>query len=167
VQLTGDLVEKTMIKVLFVCMGNICRSPTAEGVFRQRVREAGLEQRIMIDSAGTHDYHIGKPPDRRAQAAAAGRGYDLSGLRGRQVEKRDFEEFDYILAMDTENLVNLNRIKPPQHKARVGLFSEYGQHSGAREVPDPYYGGDQGFEQVLDMVETAAAGLLAEITRDG
>ncbi len=155
------------ISVLFVCMGNICRSPTAEGVFRQRVREVGLEQRITVDSAGTHDYHIGKPPDRRAQAAGAGRGYDLSGLRGRQVDKRDFDEFDYILAMDAENLDNLNRIKPARHKARLGLFLEYGLRFSAREVPDPYYGGDQGFEQVLDMVEDAAAGLLAEILRDG
>lgn len=156
-----------MTKVLFVCMGNICRSPTAEGVFRQRVREAGLEQRITIDSAGTHDYHIGKPPDRRAQAAAAGRGYDLSGLRGRQVEKRDFDEFDYILAMDAENLANLNRIKPAKHKAQVKLFLEFARDHALREVPDPYYGGAQGFERVLDMVEDAAAGLLAEILQDG
>jgi protein-tyrosine phosphatase len=155
-----------MTKVLFVCMGNICRSPTAEGVFRQRVREAGLEQRITIDSAGTHDYHIGKPPDRRAQAAAAGRGYDLSGLRGRQVEKRDFDEFDYILAMDAENLTNLNRIKPAGHKAQVRLFLEFARDHALREVPDPYYGGDQGFEQVLDMVEDAASGLLQHILKD-
>lgn len=154
------------IKVLFVCMGNICRSPTAEGVFRHLVEEAGLAQRVLIDSAGTHDYHIGKPPDRRAQAAAVQRGYDLSGLRGRQVETRDFDEFDYILAMDAENLANLNRIKPSQHRAKVGLFLEYGQRFAEREVPDPYYGGVQGFDHVLDLVEDAAAGLLAGILRE-
>jgi len=154
------------IKVLFICMGNICRSPTAEGVFRNLVQGAGLAQRILIDSAGTHDYHIGAPPDRRAQAAAVQRGYDLSDLRGRQVEKRDFDEFDYILAMDADNLANLNRIKPSQHRARLGLFLEYGQRFTEREVPDPYYGGVQGFDHVLDLVEDAAAGLLARILRD-
>jgi len=154
------------IKVLFICMGNICRSPTAEGVFRNLVQGAGLAQRILIDSAGTHDYHIGAPPDRRAQAAAVQRGYDLSDLRGRQVEKRDFDEFDYILAMDADNLANLNRIKPSQHRARLGLFLEYGQRFTEPEVPDPYYGGVQGFDHVLDLVEDAAAGLLARILRD-
>lgn len=154
------------IKVLFICMGNICRSPTAEGVFRNLVQGAGLAQQILIDSAGTHDYHIGKPPDRRAQAAAVQRGYDLSDLRGRQVETRDFDEFDYILVMDADNLANLNRIKPSQHRARLGLFLEYGQRFTEREVPDPYYGGVQGFDYVLDLVEDAAAGLLAKILRD-
>jgi protein-tyrosine phosphatase len=153
-------------KVLFVCMGNICRSPTAEGIFRHLVREAALEDQILIDSAGTHDYHIGKSPDRRAQAAALLRGYDLSALRGRQVARSDFDEFDYILAMDAENLANLNRIKPPQHRAQVGLFLEHSRRFSEREVPDPYYGGAQGFEQVLDMVEDAAAGLLERILRD-
>lgn len=155
-----------MVKVLFVCMGNICRSPTAEGIFRHLVREAALEEQILIDSAGTHDYHIGKPPDRRAQAAAAQRGYDLSALRGRQVARSDFDEFDYILAMDAENLANLNRIKPPQYRAQVGLFLEHSRRFSEREVPDPYYGGAQGFEHVLDMVEDAAAGLLERILRD-
>jgi len=154
------------IKVLFICMGNICRSPTAEGVFRNLVQGAGLAQQILIDSAGTHDYHIGAPPDRRAQAAAVQRGYDLSELRGRQVEKCDFDEFDYILAMDADNLANLNHIKPSQHRARLGLFLEYGQRFTEREVPDPYYGGVQGFDHVLDLVEDAAAGLLAKILQD-
>lgn len=153
-------------KVLFVCMGNICRSPTAEGIFRHLVREAALEEQIQIDSAGTHDYHIGKPPDRRAQAAALQRGYDLSALRGRQVARSDFDEFDYILAMDAENLANLNRIKPQRHRAQVGLFLEHSRRFSEREVPDPYYGGAQGFEHVLDMVEDAAAGLLERILRD-
>ena len=154
------------IKVLFICMGNICRSPTAEGVFRNLVQDAGLAHLIQIDSAGTHDYHIGAPPDRRAQAAAVQRGYDLSDLRGRQVAARDFDEFDYILAMDADNLNNLNRIKPAQHRAKLSLFLEYGQRFSEREVPDPYYGGVQGFDHVLDLVEDAAAGLLAEIVRD-
>lgn len=153
-------------KVLFVCMGNICRSPTAEGIFRHLVREAALEEQILIDSAGTHDYHVGAPPDRRAQAAAAQRGYDLSALRGRQVARSDFDEFDYILAMDAENLANLKRIKPPPHRAQVGLFLEHSRRFSEREVPDPYYGGTQGFEHVLDMVEDAAAGLLERILRD-
>lgn len=154
------------ISVLFVCMGNICRSPTAEGVFRRLVEDAGLSGKIQVDSAGTHDYHIGVPPDRRAQVAAAGRGYDLSALRGRQVERADFERFDYILAMDSDNLANLQRLCPSPYKNRMGLFLEYGQKSSLREVPDPYYGGAQGFEHVLNLVEDAAAGLLDEIVRN-
>ena len=155
-----------MVKVLFICMGNICRSPTAEGVFRRLVEEAGLAGEILTDSAGTHDYHVGVAPDRRAQAAAAQRGYDLSALRGRQVERADFQRFDYILAMDAENLANLHRLCPPPHENRVGLFLEYGRNLALREVPDPYYGGPLGFEQVLDLVEDAAAGLLEEIVRN-
>lgn len=151
------------IKVLFVCMGNICRSPTAEGVFRHQVAAAGLSGRIAIDSAGTHDYHIGKSPDRRAQQAALCRNYDLSGLRGRQVGSRDFHEFDYILAMDRDNLANLQRICPAQHRHKLNLFMEFSRKFGQREVPDPYYGGEQGFEIVLDMAEDAASGLLDAI----
>lgn len=153
------------VKVLFVCMGNICRSPTAEGVFQHKVLTAGMLDRIDIDSAGTHDYHIGKSPDRRAQHAALGRGYDLSELRGRQVAAADFQTFDYILAMDQENLGNLLRLCPPQHQHKVRLFMSFSRKFGEREVPDPYYGGEQGFEQVLDMVEDAASGLLDEISR--
>lgn len=152
-----------MIKVLFVCMGNICRSPTAEGVFRRQVAAAGLLDRIVIDSAGTHDYHIGKPPDRRSQQAALRRNYDLSGLRGRQVGPGDFHEFDYILAMDRDNLANLQRICPAQHLHKLNLFMEFSRKFGQREVPDPYYGGEQGFENVLDMIEDAASGLLDAI----
>jgi protein-tyrosine phosphatase len=144
-------------------MGNICRSPTAEGVFRKKVQSAGALDRISIDSAGTHDYHIGKSPDRRAQHAASGRGYDLSELRGRQVGASDFLEFDYILAMDQENLTNLQRICPPQHQHKLRLFMTFSHRFSETEVPDPYYGGEQGFEQVLDMVEDAAAGLLATV----
>lgn len=152
-----------MIKVLFVCMGNICRSPTAEGVFRHQVAAAGLSDRIVIDSAGTHDYHIGEPPDRRSQKAALRRSYDLSGLRGRLVGPVDFHEFDYILAMDRKNLANLQQICPAQHLHKLNLFMEFSRKFVQREVPDPYYGGEQGFENVLDMAEDAASGLLAAI----
>lgn len=152
-----------MIKVLFVCMGNICRSPTAEGVFRHLVQAVGMEQEIHIDSAGTHDYHVGDTPDRRAQQAAGRRGYDLAKLRGRQVGVEDFAQFDYILAMDSDNLGNLKRICPPEHAGKVHLLMEYSKNYETREVPDPYYGGLQGFEKVLDMVEDAAEGLLREI----
>ena len=146
-------------------MGNICRSPTAEAVFRHYVETAGLAEKISIDSAGTHDYHIGDKPDARAQRAAQQRGYDMSGLRGRQVEEQDFRCFDYVLAMDSANLAILRRIAPPDSGSRVGLFLEYARHHSEREVPDPYYGGADGFERVLDMVEDAAQGLLEEIRR--
>lgn len=154
------------ISVLFVCMGNICRSPTAEGVFRKLAREAGLEDKMNIDSAGTHGYHIGSPPDARAGAAAEKRGYDLSWLRGRQVVERDFTDFDYILAMDRDNLANLQRICPSEHVRKVSLFLEFSANFSEREVPDPYYGGSQGFEHVLDMVEDAARGLLQKLERE-
>jgi len=151
------------IKILFVCMGNICRSPTAEGVFRHQVTEAGQADMIVIDSAGTHAYHIGSSPDRRAQQAALQRGYDLSSLSGRQVGPGDFHEFDYILAMDRENLANLFQICPQQEQHKLKLFMEFSRGFSEREVPDPYYGGNQGFENVLNMVEDAASGLLEEI----
>jgi protein-tyrosine phosphatase len=153
----------TKIKVLFVCMGNICRSPTAEAVFRHYVENAGLAEHILIDSAGTHDYHIGDPPDSRAQSTAQQRGYDMSKLRGRQVDEGDFRRFDYVLAMDNANLAILQRITPPDSEIRARLFLEYARHFAEREVPDPYYGGADGFERVLDMVEDAAQGLLEEI----
>jgi len=151
------------ISVLFVCMGNICRSPTAEGVFRSLVQNAGLEHRLRIDSAGTHAYHIGKSPDARASAAAVKRGFDLSALRGRQVCPQDFHEFDYILAMDQENLSNLKHICPSGHEHKIRLFLEFSTSFSEREVPDPYYGGAQGFEHVLDMVEDASRGLLQKL----
>jgi protein-tyrosine phosphatase len=151
------------IKVLFVCMGNICRSPTAEGVFKRHVAEAGLEAHVLSDSAGTHDYHVGDPPDSRAQHAASRRGYDLSALRGRQVSRSDFAEFDYVLAMDEANLLVLTRLCPPPHAHKLKLFMEFGPDSHLREVPDPYYGGAQGFERVLDLVEHASLGLLAHV----
>jgi protein-tyrosine phosphatase len=141
-------------------MGNICRSPTAEGVFKSVVEKAGLADRIASDSAGTGDYHIGEAPDPRAQSAALTRGYDLSPLCARQVSRGDFSEFDYVLAMDEANLRQLKRLCPPEHAGKLKLFMEFAGEGAAREVPDPYYGGAQGFERVLDMVEQASRGLL-------
>ena len=146
-------------------MGNICRSPTAEAVFRKCVTGAGLTQHIQTDSAGTHDYHIGDAPDTRAQQAAMSRGYDMSDLRGRQVEVVDFSRFDYVLAMDLANLAILQRLCPSPQKRRLGLFLDYARRHEEREVPDPYYGGQEGFERVLDMDEDAAEGLLEHIRK--
>jgi len=157
----SELKEK--VSVLFVCMGNICRSPTAEGVFVHKVREAGLSERIRIDSAGTHAYHVGNPSDPRSQQAASRRGYDLSPLRARKVAAPDFSSFDYVLAMDEDNLAILRSLMPAESRAHVGLFMEFAPGAAEREVPDPYYGGERGFEQVLDMVEAAAEGLLQSI----
>jgi protein-tyrosine phosphatase len=150
-------------KVLFVCLGNICRSPTAEGVFRRLVERAGMAEQIVIDSAGTAAWHIGKAPDARATAAAALRGYDLSDLRGRQVSAADFVAFDYILAMDEANLANLLEECPPEYRAKVRLFLSFSRRWQGQEVPDPYYGGTDGFDHVLDMVEDAAEGVLRTI----
>ncbi|MDR2195034.1 MAG: low molecular weight phosphotyrosine protein phosphatase [Gallionellaceae bacterium] len=155
--------EKT--KILFVCMGNICRSPTAEAVFRHYVEKAGLSQSIEIDSAGTHDYHIGKAPDARAQRAAARRGYDMSPLRARQVEAADFKRFDYVLAMDDDNLAILQRLRPRDATAHLGLFLDFAKRHEEREVPDPYYGGEAGFERVLDLIEDASEGVLEGMRR--
>jgi len=152
-----------MVRVLFVCLGNICRSPTAEGVFRKVVDEAGLLEHIEIDSAGTHAYHVGAPPDTRAQAAAKRRGIDLSRLRGRRATDTDIERFDYVLAMDAENHDNLLAICPVGLEHKIRLFLEFAPNRPEREVPDPYYGGDNGFERVLDMIEEASEGLLADI----
>jgi protein-tyrosine phosphatase len=153
------------VRVLFVCMGNICRSPTAQGIFRNLLEEAGLEALVEVDSAGTHAYHVGNPPDLRAQETARGRGLDLSDLRARQVCQEDFERYDYILAMDEDNAYSLSLVCPLEHQEKLGLLMDYAPHWGEREVPDPYYGGDQGFEQVFDMVEAACRGLLEEIRR--
>ncbi len=153
------------VSVLFVCMGNICRSPTAHGVFRKLVADAGLEEFIHIDSAGTHAYHVGKAPDPRAQETALRRNLDLSDLRARQVQKEDFARFDYILAMDEDNYHALTLICPAEYQDRIQYFMDYAPHWGVREVPDPYYGGATGFEQVFDMVEEAARGLLEHLQR--
>ena len=161
---TTTVTPQKPIRVLFVCLGNICRSPTAEGVFLKLVHEAGLESRIFVDSAGTGDYHIDRPPDARACEAAGRRGYDLSPLRARQVSKKDFAEFDYVLAMDDENMRALRRICPSAHARKVRLLTEFCS-SGACTVPDPYAGGPEGFELVLDLVEDSARGLLQHLRR--
>lgn len=152
-----------MVKVLFVCLGNICRSPMAEGVFRHRVQEQGLEEFVFIDSAGTHAYHIDEPPDPRAQETARRYGADISGLRGRQVRTRDIEEFHYVLAMDRENLANLRKLCSPGLIDKPRLFLEFARERRVDEVPDPYFGGQSGFDQVLDLIDDAAQGLLADI----
>lgn len=151
------------IKVLFVCLGNICRSPTADGVFRKQVADAGLKDLIKIDSAGTAAWHIGKSPDPRTQEAAASRGYDLSKLKARQAVVEDFYEYDHILAMDLSNLENLQQLRPADATAKLGLFLDYAPQLGVKEVPDPYYGGADGFEHVLDLVEAAGKNLLVEL----
>jgi protein-tyrosine phosphatase len=148
------------MRVLFVCTGNICRSPTAEGVFRHLAQEAGLQ--VHAESAGTHDYHVGDSPDRRSMAHALKRGYDLSSQRARQVQASDFERFDLLLAMDKGHRDLLLKLSPPQHRHKVRLFLEYAGREG-QEVPDPYYGGADGFEQVLEMTEAASRGLLEHI----
>jgi len=150
------------MRVLFVCLGNICRSPTAEAIFRQRLQQAGLAERIEVDSAGTGDWHVGKAPDSRTQEAAKRRGYDLSSLRGRQVSVDDFARFDLVLAMDIANLGDLQRLRPAQAKGELDLYlRRFGLAED--EVPDPYYGGSEGFEQVLDLLEQASDALLAEL----
>jgi protein-tyrosine phosphatase len=151
------------MRILFVCMGNICRSPTAEGVFRRVLATRAPELRIEIDSAGTHDYHVGSPPDRRAIEAARRRGVDLSALRARMVSAEDFAHYDLILAMDEENLRELKRRAPAAHQERIRLMMEFAPQAPSRWVPDPYYGGAQGFEEVLDLLEEAANGLIQEV----
>lgn len=150
------------MRVLFVCLGNICRSPTAEGVLRHKLREAGLAEHIEVASAGTGDWHVGKAPDRRSQAAAKLRGYDLSAQRAQQVTRADFATYDMILAMDNSNLRHLKALQPAKGKAELDLFLRRYQ-SQIDEVPDPYYDGDQGFEQVLDLIERASDLLVIEL----
>lgn len=151
------------IHVVFVCLGNICRSPTADGVFRKLVNDAGLQDVISVDSAGTAGWHEGRAPDTRTLASAKKRGYDLSSLRARQVLAQDFSRFDYILAMDSVNLSDLVVLKPQAFAGHLGLFLAYATRKDFAHVPDPYLGGDQDFELVLDLVEDAAMGLLAAI----
>lgn len=152
-----------MVNVLFVCLGNICRSPTAQGVFEHLVRERWWRDRVFADSAGTIDFHAGSPPDPRAQAAARAYGVDISGQRARQVRLDDFERFQYILAMDAENLRDLRQLCPPHRHERLRLFCEYAPGLKVRAVPDPYYGGKEGFDRVIRIVEAASRGLIEAI----
>ena len=146
-----------------VCLGNICRSPTAEAMLRKQAHDAGLDDRIQVDSAGTADYHVDSPPDRRAIAHGERRGLKMQQLRGRQVEREDFDRFDLVLAMDDDNLADLERIRPSGSRARLGLLMAYAPRAGSRVVPDPYYGGADGFEKVLNLCDAAAAGIVAEV----
>jgi protein-tyrosine phosphatase len=158
------MADSGIVRVLFVCLGNICRSPTAHGVFDAQVRAGNLQHRIVTDSCGTGDWHVGNPPDSRAMAAAAQLGYDLSELRARQVRAQDFAQFDYILAMDEQNLADLQRLQPEDFAGHLGLFLEFSDNTDATEVPDPYYTGADGFIEVLKLVESAGAGLLRAIS---
>jgi protein-tyrosine phosphatase len=152
-----------MIKVLFVCTGNICRSPTAEGVFRAMVAAEGLDDRIGSDSAGTHGYHVGEPPDQRSTAAAKRRGVAMDDLRARKVSAADFDEFDLVLAMDRGHHDILARLCPKGREGRLALFMDFAPSWGIKDVPDPYYGGADGFERVLDMIEAGAGGVLGHL----
>jgi protein-tyrosine phosphatase len=151
------------IRVLMVCLGNICRSPTAEAMLRLKVHEAGLDDRIEVDSAGTADYHVDSPPDRRAVAHGERRGLKMQQLRGRQASREDFDRFDVVFAMDADNLADLERLRPRGARARLGLLLDEAPHLGAREVPDPYYGGADGFERVLDLVDAACTAFVARL----
>jgi protein-tyrosine phosphatase len=155
------------IKVLFVCMGNICRSPTAEGVFIAAIENQRLSDRFEVDSAGTHAYHVGDAPDLRAQKAARDRGVELKHLKARKVRDADFEQFDHILVMDDENYAILIETCPVEHQSKIRHFLEYAPQLQQREVPDPYYGGAYGFERVLDMVEAASEGFIEDLRRQG
>lgn len=154
-----------MIKVLLVCLGNICRSPSAEGVLRQQIKAQGLAKRISVDSAGTASWHIGKSPDPRSIDAAKQRGIDISELRARAVCSQDFADYDYILAMDEDNLSELLAMAPDSSRAEIGLFLSYSSQASHRVVPDPYYGGDEGFDLVLDLVSDASQGLIKHILK--
>jgi len=154
-----------MIRVLFVCTGNICRSPTAEGVLRVRAERAGLGGHVAVGSAGTHDYHVDEPPDRRAQAAARRRGYDLSDQRARRIAADDFSSFDYVVALDQGHYAHLKRRAPGPAQDRIHLLMDFAADPGAGDVPDPYYGGTADFEHALDLIEAAVDGLLDHIRR--
>lgn len=158
--------EKAVTSVLFVCLGNICRSPTAHGVFVALLERHGLSDVITVDSCGTGDWHINSPPDSRATAAAASRGYDLSDLRARQVQRQDFAVYDYILAMDGANLSDLKALCPEDYPGHLGLFLAFAKDIDIEDVPDPYYGGSDGFSQVLDLIEAASEGLLHAINTE-
>jgi protein-tyrosine phosphatase len=163
--IAGNGVQSAVTSVLFVCLGNICRSPTAHGVFQNLLEQRGMSAQVAVDSCGTGSWHVGEPPDQRATAEAARRGYDLSPLRARQVHRADFERFDYILAMDRKNLADLEALCPSHYAGHLGLFLPFASNVPEQEVPDPYFGGDDGFAHVLDLVEAASEGLLQEISR--
>ncbi|GAK44231.1 protein tyrosine phosphatase [Tepidicaulis marinus] len=150
-----------MVRVLFVCLGNICRSPMAEGVLRVKAQSAGLA--LDVASAGTGDWHVGEAPDLRAQEAAAARGYDITALRGRLAVRADFSRFDYLLAMDRKNLAHLQRLAPTSFNGTLRLFLDYAPDAPVREVPDPYFGSEDGFAPVLDLIEEAADGLIRHL----
>ncbi len=155
--------RRPKVGVLFVCMGNVCRSPTVEGVFRRHARDAGIERLLRIDSAGTHARLLNEPADARALRAAARRNYDLKKIRSRQFVERDFSDFHYVLAMDRHNLDAIQALRPAEHPGHVGLLLDFAPGASHREVPDPYYGGPEGFELVLDLAESAMAGLVKEL----
>jgi len=154
------------VSVLFVCLGNICRSPTAHAVFRKMVADNGLADEIEIDSAGTAAYHVGKHPDMRSMETARNRGIEMLDLRARKVDFGDFYQYDYVLAMDDENYHNLKELALPEHYDKIQMFLDYSDAFEEREVPDPYYGGAQGFEHVFDLVESASEGLLNHIKQN-
>ena len=153
------------VKVLFVCMGNICRSPTAEGVFRKFIANKGTTDHFLVDSAGTHAYHIGEPSDMRAQQTAKKRGVDLSKIRARKVAPSDFEYFDHVLAMDADNYHILIAASPEQYHHKIALFLDYAPERSENDVPDPYYGGANGFEHVFNLVEDASKGFYHSIIK--
>lgn len=157
---TKQLQSAQQVAVLMVCMGNICRSPTAHGVLEKMVADAGLSGRVHVDSAGTHGYHVGEPPDERSQAHAAKRGYDLSGQRARQLTRRDFADYDLLLVMDDNNQQAARALCPPGSEHRLHRLTDFCVTLQANEVPDPYYGGADGFEHVLDVVEDACTGVM-------
>jgi low molecular weight protein-tyrosine phosphatase len=155
----------SQIKVLFVCMGNICRSPTAEGVFNKLIDDLGTTNRFLVDSAGTHAYHVGESPDNRAQQTARNRGVTLSNIRARKVSFSDFEQFDHILAMDTDNYHILLDSSPDEHHHKIKLFLDFAPKHEENNVPDPYYGGANGFEHVFDLVEDASKGFYQTVLK--
>ncbi len=152
-----------VVRILFVCLGNICRSPMAEGVFRSVVESRGLSDKFEIDSAGTGAWHVGSPPDERAQKVLLDNGMDISGLRARQIKRNDFESFDYIIAMDQSNYSNIVKLNPDVADGKVHMMLGFASHVGEVDVPDPYYGGDEGFEHVLYLVREASEGILASL----
>lgn len=159
--------NNNQVKVLFVCMGNICRSPSAEGVFNKLIIDQQLQEQFSIDSAGTHAYHTGESPDLRSQKAAEERQVDLRKIRARKVIMGDFEDFDYLLAMDSSNHSDMIQACPEEHQHKIKLFLDYAPHLKTNEVPDPYYGGTYGFETVLDLIEEASTGFLAQLKESG